>query len=148
MTTIHTTRPAQRRPPRGPKPPWRSTNGRLWILQAALAIGYVMAAVPKLSNDPRILAQFAGLGIGAAGMHRIGGLELAGTVGLLVPRLCGLAALAFVALMIGAVAVTVMNLGAGDAIGPTAFLAVAAVLAWTRRDRTARLAAPVSRRLH
>jgi len=147
MTTIHTTQPGATATAPAPNRPL-ALDERPPLDPPGGPFGYVMAAAPKLSNDPRILSQFAGLGIGAAGMHRIGGLELAGTVGLLVPRLCGLAALAFVALMIGVVAVTVMNLGAVDAIVPTAFLAVAAVLAWTRRDRTARLAAPVSRRLH
>ncbi len=130
MTTIHTTQPAATATAPLPRTaPWRSTNGRLWILQSALAIGYVMAAVPKLSDDPHTLAQFADLGIGAVGMHVIGGLEIAGAIGLLIPRLCGLAALAFVALMIGAVAATVVNLGIVVAIVPTALLAVAAVLA-------------------
>ncbi len=80
-------------------------------------------------------------------MHLIGSLEIAGAIGLLVPRLCGPAALAFVALMIGAVVTTVVNLGIVDAIVPTAFLAVAAVLAWTRRDRATRFAALVARRV-
>jgi len=44
----------------------------------------------------------ARLGIGAAGMHAIGVLEVAGAIALVIPRLCGLAALAFVALMSGA----------------------------------------------
>ncbi len=121
--------------------PWRSANGRRWILQAVLAVLYVMAAAPKLTGDPGTLAQFAHLGIGAAGMHLIGTLEVAGAIGLLIPRLCGLAALAFVALMSGATMLTVVHLGLAAAGVPAAFLAVAAFVAWTRRDRTARLAA-------
>src|SRR6266498_1326563 len=66
MTTIHTTtQPVETvTVPRFRTGAWRSANGRLWILQAALALGYVMTAVPKLSNDPHTLAQFADLGIG------------------------------------------------------------------------------------
>jgi hypothetical protein len=144
MTAIHNPQPAAAMARRA-RPTVRSASGRLWALQAVLAVGYVMAAVPKLSNDPHTVAQFADLGISATGMHLIGCLELAGAVGLLIPRLCGVAALAFVGLMLGAVAVTVVQLGVVDAIVPAAFLAVAAVLAWTRREGTARLAARVVR---
>lgn len=82
--------------------PWRSSNGRIWIGQSVLAVLYVMAAAPKLSNDPHMLAEFGRLGIGAAGMHTIGIVEVAGAIALLIPQLCGVAALAFVALMSGA----------------------------------------------
>lgn len=146
MTTIHPpTQPAAATSTtrRVRRAPWRSANGRIWILQTVLAVGYAMTAAPKLSGDPRIVAQLADLGVGATGVHVIGALELAGAVGLLIARLCGLAALAFVALMAGAVALTVANLGVSEAIVPAAFGAVAAVIAWKRRGRTARLAALV-----
>jgi len=127
--------------------PWRSTYGRLSMLQAVLALGFLMAAAPKLTDDPTTVAQFAVLGLGDAGMHVIGGLEVAGALALLVPRLCGLAALAFVALMIGAVAATVASVGVVATIVPAAFGAVSAVIAWARRDRTARISAQITRRV-
>ncbi len=74
----------------------------------------------------------------------IGSLWTAGAIGLLVPRLCKLAA--SVALMIGAVITMVVNLGIVDTIVLSVFLAVAAFLAWTRPDRT-RLAALAARRV-
>lgn len=120
---------------------WKSANVRLWIIQAVLAVGYVAAALPKLGNDPRMVANFADLGVSATGMHGIGVLELAGATGLLVPRLVGAAATGLVALMIGAVTLTVVHLGVQDAVAPVPFLALAAVVAWYRRDRTVRLAA-------
>jgi len=123
--------------------PWHSPNGRRWIGQSVLAVLYVMAALPKLSNDPHTLAEFGRLGIGAAGMHTIGILEVAGAIALLVSQLCGLAALAFVALMSGATGLTLAHIGVANALVPAAFLVAAAVVAWARRDRTAQLAATV-----
>ena len=62
-----------------------------------------MAALPKLTADPMTVAGFTAMGFGATGMFVIGLLEVAGAIGLLIPRLTGLAALCLVALMIGAV---------------------------------------------
>lgn len=108
-----------------------------------LAVLYVMAGMPKLSNDPHTLAEFGHLGIGAAGMHTIGILEVAGAIALLIPQLCGVAALAFVALMSGATGLTLAHIGVANAAVPAAFLVAAAAAAWARRDRTAPLAATV-----
>ena len=113
----------------------RPANVALWVLQALLAVVYAAGAVPKLTARPE-----------AVGMFVIGALEVAGAVALIVPRLCGLAALAFVGLMIGAVTVTVLHLDAADAILPGSLLVLVALVAWARRDRTAARAALVSRR--
>ena len=124
----------------------RPTNVALWVLQALLSAVYAAAAVPKLTVQPEAVAGFAHLGLGTTGMYVIGALEVAGAVALLIPRLCGLAALAFVGLMVGAVTLTVLHLDAADAILPATLLVLVAIVAWARRDRTAALAALVSRR--
>jgi putative oxidoreductase len=74
-------------------------------------------------------------------------LEIAGAVALLIPRFCGLAALAFVGLMVGAVIATVIGVGAGMAAVPAAVLALVPVVARARRNRAAALVASVSRHL-
>jgi uncharacterized membrane protein YphA (DoxX/SURF4 family) len=127
---------ASTRPPRGG---WKSANARLWLTQTVLAVGFLAAAAPKLGGDPRMVENFAALGISATGMHTIGFLEIAGAIGLLVPRLVGAAAAGLVALMIGAIALTVVHVGVQDAVAPVPFLAIAGVVAWFRRDRTADL---------
>jgi hypothetical protein len=78
-------------------------------------------------------------------MHAIGVLEIAGALGLLIPRLIGAAAAGLVALMIGAVTLTAVHIGVVGAIVPAAFLVAAGVLAWGRRDRTIRLASDLAR---
>lgn len=117
----------------------------LWCLQVLAAGVYVLAAIPKVTADPQAVAGFTALGLGTVGMYIIGILELVGAIGLLVPRLAGLAGLAFVALMIGAVLSTLLVFGASMVAMPAAVLVLVAVIAWGRRRSTAELLAPSRR---
>lgn len=141
--TPDSTATAPKRPAAGGR---RPANVALWVLQALLAAVYAAGAMPKLTAQPEAVAGFADIGFGIAGMYVIGALEVAGAIALLIPRLCGPAALAFVGLMVGAVTVTVLHLDAADAIVPATLLVLVAILGWARRDRTAALAALLSRR--
>ncbi|TDC91297.1 DoxX family protein [Saccharopolyspora aridisoli] len=85
----------------------RVGNVVLWALQVLLAAVFVMAAVPKFLGDPTMVATFEAVGVGQWLRHITGACEIAGAIGLLVPRLTGLAALGLVGVMIGA---TVTNL--------------------------------------
>lgn len=64
---------------------------------------------------------------------------------LLIPLLCGLAGLAFVGLMIGAVLTTLLMFGVELVAMPTAVLVLVTIIAWGRRRRTAQLIALVRR---
>lgn len=130
MTTIPAPVPTARR---------RAAQVGLWVLQVLLAAVYLMSALPKFFADPTTVAGFAAIGFGPAAMIAIGVLEVAGAVGLLVPRLCGVAALAFVGLMVGAVIATVLGVGAAMAVVPGTLLVLVAIVAWGRRDRTVAL---------
>ena len=81
----------------------RAANVALWTLQVLLAAVYAFSAFGKLSADAQNVAGFQAMGLGNAGMYIIGALELAGAIAMFIPRLTGLAATCFVALMIGAV---------------------------------------------
>lgn len=120
-------------------------NIALWCLQVLCAGVYVMAAIPKVTADPQAVAGFATLGLGTVGMYLIGALELAGAIGLLIPRLAGPAGLGLVALMIGAVLSTLLVLGASMVAFPAAVLVLVAIIAWGRRRSTANLVALVRR---
>ena len=123
----------------------RAANAGLWTLQVILAAVYAFSAFGKLTADPQNVAGFEAMGLGTTGMYVIGALELAGAIAMFVPRLTGLAALCFVALMIGAVTLTwAMGGGALVAI-PATVLVLAALVAWGRRDSTRRLVAPLRR---
>ena len=111
----------------------------LWVVQVLLAAFYLMGAVPKILGDPVVLENFALIGFGPVATVVIGLLEVVGAVGLLVPRLCGVAALGFVGLMVGAVFFTVIGIGVGAAVLPAVLLVVVGGVAWARRDRTGAL---------
>ena len=121
----------------------RAGNRALWGLQVLAVAVFVVAALPKVTADPTAVAGFAALGFSPAGMVTIGVLELLGAVALLIPRLVGLAALAFIGLMIGAVTATWLTMGAGMTLLPAVVLVLVAVIAWGRRDRTTALVALV-----
>ncbi|MFI5696307.1 DoxX family protein [Kribbella sp. NPDC051586] len=104
----------------------------LWVVQVVLAAMFVMAALPKLSGDPVMVDMFGAVGAGQWLRYVVGVLELAGAIGLLVPRLCGLAAGGLALLLVGASLTNIFALGASPAI-PIGYLLVAAAIAWFRR---------------
>jgi uncharacterized membrane protein YphA (DoxX/SURF4 family) len=119
----------------------RAASAVLWVLQVFLAAVYAFSAFGKLTADVQNVAGFEAMGLGVAGMYVIGALELAGAVAMFVPRLTGLAALCFVALMIGAVTMT-WAVGGGVLVAiPASVGVLAVVVAWGRRDSTRRLMA-------
>ncbi|WP_433783587.1 DoxX family protein [Actinomycetospora sp. CA-101289] len=119
----------------------RSRAGR-WVLvalQVLLAALYVGSGLGKVTLEATVVAGFAEMGVGPGLAVTIGVLELLGAVGLLIPRVAGLAATAFVALMIGAVGITVATLGVAMALVPAVVLVLVAVVAVVRRHETAAL---------
>jgi len=126
----------------------RGTNAALWVLQVLTAALFVFASIPKLTADPMAVAGFDMMGLGTSGMYAIGVCEVLGAVALLVPILCGLAALAQILLMIGAVTYTAIFFGGGPIlILPAVTLIAVSVIAWARRDRTIALIGLVRRYL-
>lgn len=125
--------------------PRRAGHIALWVLQILLAATYLFSASGKLSADPMQLAGFELMGLGAAGMYFVGTAEVLGAIGLLIPRLAGPAALALVALMVGAVTLTAVFVGGALTAIPATVLVLVAIVAWGRRNSTAELIALVRR---
>lgn len=120
-----------------PPQPGGRTSARgaaLWVLQVITAAGFVAAASSKFTGADQIETVFAAMGAGDGLMYAVGVLEVAGAVGLLIPRLCGLAAAAFVVLMIGALATHAVV--GGTAIPAAVMLCLAALVAWLRWKET------------
>ncbi|MFD0206863.1 MULTISPECIES: DoxX family protein [Saccharothrix] len=108
-------------------------NIALWALQVLLAAYFAYSGVSLLGDD--FVGKFDKIGFGQWLRYVTGVLELAGALGLLIPRLCGLAALGLVGVMSGAVATELVILGDSDgAVLPALLLVLAAVVAWFRRD--------------
>jgi putative oxidoreductase len=93
----------------------------LWAVQVALAAMFAFVAVPKLLGDPAAVAGFKAIGFGEWFRYLTGACELAGAIGLLIPRLCGLAAIGLVGLMVGA---TLTNLFLLPGAAPVAVVTV------------------------
>lgn len=123
------------------RPAWHRT---LWVVQVVAAVGFAAAAAAKLSGSPEVVATFRAIGGGDWLRYLVAALELAGAVALFVPRLVGLAGVAFVALTVGAT-VTQLVTGASPVMA-LLMLVLSAVIAWGRRSSIGRLRADLTRR--
>ncbi len=113
----------------------RTLGIALWVLQALLAFQFAMAGLAKVFGSPAMVEMFAIIGIGQWFRYVVGALELAGAVGVLIPRLSGLAALGLVGLMAGAILTNVLVLGTSPLL-PIVLLVVSSMVAWGRWPRT------------
>ncbi|MEV0701693.1 DoxX family protein [Saccharopolyspora sp. NPDC050389] len=112
----------------------RGVHVALWALQILLAAFFVFASAPKLLGDPMAVQMFDLIGLGQWFRYLTGGLELLGAIGLLVPRLTGLAALGLAAVMVGATITQVFVFQAPAlAVMPFALMLLFLVIAWGRR---------------
>lgn len=121
------------------RPPARARAARIssWALRILLAAQFATGGVLKLAADPAMVTLFDDIGAGQGLRLGIGACELAGAVGLLVPRLVRPAAIGLVALMVGAAVTNVVVLQASPAV-PLVMLAMATVVAVTRTRKGAR----------
>ena len=112
----------------------RALNITLWVIQVLLAALFAFAGINKLAGVPQeVLDQFARIGLGPWFLYLTGALELAGAIGLLIPRLSGLAALGLVGVMVGAVLAHLFVLPpAALALVPAVLGVVLGLIAWGR----------------
>jgi uncharacterized membrane protein YphA (DoxX/SURF4 family) len=85
----------------------RAVTVTLWTAQVLLGAVFVSVAAAKLAGASSSVEVFNQIGLGQWLRYVTGTAELAGGIGLLIPRLAGLAALGLVGVMIGA---TIANL--------------------------------------
>ncbi|MEV3936380.1 DoxX family protein [Glycomyces sp. NPDC049804] len=105
------------------------------ILLGAFMI--VASGAPKLFAVKAAATGFDMIGWGDWFMYLVGALEITGGVGLLIPRVAGLAAIGLSLLMVGA---AIFNLAILDypVLTPLILLACFAGIAWVRRHQTRR----------
>ncbi len=118
--------------------PYRFRNAGLWALQIAGAAMFLMAGTPKITGAESMVQVFAAVGLGQWLRYFTGTLEVVGAIALLIPYSAGLAALWLSAVMLAAVIAHLTVLGGNPTI-PMALLIAMAIVAWARRERTARL---------
>jgi putative oxidoreductase len=110
-------------------------NRTLWSVQVLLAVFFLIAAAgPKLVGEAYAMEMFTQIGAGQWLRYLVGVLELAGAIGLLLPRLSALAALGLVGVMVGAAFTQVVVLSAPVmATTPVVLAVVLAAVAWGRQ---------------
>jgi uncharacterized membrane protein len=118
----------------------------LWVVQVLLAVFFAFAAFGMLTGQQSAVEQFDEIGFGQWFRYLTGTLELAGAIGLLIPRLSGLAALGLIGVMVGAVFVHLFVLPpAVMALAPATFIVVLGLIAWGRWPQTRALAGQFKR---
>ncbi|PRY35144.1 DoxX family protein [Umezawaea tangerina] len=115
----------------------------LWVVQILLAAYFVYSGY-LLFGDGTV-RKFDEIGLGQWLRYLTGVLEVAGAIGLLVPRLCGLAALGLAGVMVGAVGTELFLVAKGGPVLPAELLVVCLVVAFFRRDTVLALLASVRR---
>ncbi|TCO17265.1 DoxX-like protein [Kribbella steppae] len=110
----------------------RARRVAVLVIQVALAAQFIAGGASKLLGSEQIVTMFDDIGAGHWLRLLVGILEIAGGVGLLVPRLTGLAATGLIALMAGAVVTNIFVLGIAPVM-PLVFGILAGVVAASRR---------------
>ena len=127
-----------------PKAPSTQSNPTTQTANIAItAMTYLLSAVfiytsfTKFSGSAASVQTFDDIGVGQWLRYVTAGLELAGAIGLLIPKLTGLAAACLTALLVGAVLSQVFLVTDGNIATPAVLMVVTGLLAWFRRDRIA-----------
>ncbi len=123
----------------------RSTNRLLWSAQILLAALFVFAAIPKLAGAHSAVQMFGQIGAGQWLRYLVGTAELAGAIGLVIPRLAGLAAAGLAADMAGATIINAAVLHSSAAAITVPLCAAFALLARCRWQQATTLTAAIRR---
>ena len=119
--------------------PGKALSITTWVLQILLGAFMIVASgTPKIFGVEAAAEGFDVIGWGDWFMYLVGALEIAGGIGLLIPRISGLAAAALGLLMVGA---AIFNVAILDfpVLTPLILLVLFAAVAWVRRHQTQRL---------
>jgi uncharacterized membrane protein YphA (DoxX/SURF4 family) len=117
-----------------------AVNIALWAVQILLAAFLLIAsAAPKFAGQRDAVETFQQIGWGQWLRYLTGVCEAAGAIGLLIPRLAGLAAAGLIGLMAGAILTQILVLDPAWSAMPAAFAVVFAAIAWDRRAETREL---------
>lgn len=121
-------------------------NIAVWVLQVLLAAYLlVFSALPMFSGQAYIVETFDRVGIGQWFRYFTAVVESAGAIGLLIPRLAGLAALGLVGVMVGAVTTELAVRTPSGALLPAVLGVLFCVVAWYRWETTKALVTKLRR---
>lgn len=106
-----------------------------WVLQVLLGLAFIASGFNKLRDLTATTGMFSSMGLPTVLVYVVGGAELLGGIGLLIPRLTRLAAMGLIIVMIGAVFMHATKIPGGLAGGVPAIvlLLLLGVLLWLRQ---------------
>jgi putative oxidoreductase len=107
----------------------------LWTVSILLAALFLVAGGPKLLQPDKVKLMFVHYGYAAWFATFIGSCEVLGAIGLLVPRLAGLAAAGLSGIMVGAIYTLVSHQEYTQAITPLVVLVLLVAVAYARFGR-------------
>ncbi len=103
------------------------------IVSTVVALAFLAAGTGKLVGAEPMVETFAHFGFGPGFMRFIGAAEVAGAIGVLLPRLAPVAAAGLALVMSGAVAQHLLHDPLTRAVPAAALLLLCASIAWSRR---------------
>ena len=118
----------------------KGTMIALWVLRVVVGLAFLAAGSSKLAGAPAMVAMFAKIGFGQWFRILTGLLEVAGAIGLFVPRFAVYGAALLAVVMVGAIGFHLTILG-GNPAPPIVLLLLATLIVWLTR-RTSRSAVP------
>ncbi len=101
-----------------------------WVVVSLLAIAFALGGIGKLTGGAG--AQFSNWGYAPWFAYVIGAAELAGAVGLLIPRTTRLAVIGLLIIMLGAIYTHLTNNEVPRSLVPVAFIAALCTAWWLR----------------
>lgn len=108
-------------------------SGGITVLSAVLALAFLGAGAGKLIGVEKMVESFHRFGFGTGFMRFIGAAEVAGAVGLFLPRLSPLAAAGLAIIMGGAVVQHALHDPLMESLPPAVLLVLCAFVAYSRR---------------
>ncbi len=115
--------------------PAASGKGRLitlWTLSGLVALAFAFVGGGKLAGTAQMVELFDKVGLGQWFRYLTGLLEVAGGIGLLIPRYAFYAAILLVIVMIGAI-ITHLAIVGGSPAPAASLLALSGIIAWLRK---------------
>ena len=115
--------------------PATSGKGRLislWILSSLVALAFIAAGSSKLAGVLAMVELFDKVGRGQWFRYFTGLLEVAGAIGLLIPRYALYAAGLLAVVMVGAIIAHLTVLGTSPAV-PVVLLVLSGIIVWLRK---------------
>ena len=101
----------------------------LWALRVVVGLAFLAAGGSKLAGAPAMVAMFAKIGFGEWFRILTGSLEVAGAIGLFVPRFAVYAAATLACVMVGAIGFHLTILG-GNPAPPIFLLLLSSLTVW------------------